>query len=308
MPEAHRTHPAIVRISQIGEEAVSDPQKLWADRWHPVRAEEVLGNEQCATFLRNWLGALQLELAPQTENPKDVEGKAAALAKRKRPRVMRQVSKRCRKKQRIDSDDDDSWIAEDGHVSYHEEEDEDEDDLLLGKSREEEEYAPRLSRQNSQNEVATFTDLANTIVLSGPSGCGKTAAIYACAEELGWEVFEVYPGIGKRNSANLDNLVGEVGKNHLVSTVHGKEDDGLSKSRFAALLEGKTQSGVGKASDEASTSRTASVNQSLILLEEVDILYAEDANFWPAVKSLIKDCRRPVICTCNGMWLAPSSR
>ncbi|EGO27518.1 hypothetical protein SERLADRAFT_446751 [Serpula lacrymans var. lacrymans S7.9] len=62
-----------------------------------------------------------------------------------------------------------------------------------------------------------FTDLlTNTILLSGPPGCGKTAAVYACAEELGYEVFEVYPGIGRRNGASLDSLIGDVGKNHLI--------------------------------------------------------------------------------------------
>ena len=43
-----------------------------------------------------------------------------------------------------------------------------------------------------------------------------------------------------------------------------------------------------------------SSRQSIILLEEVDILYNEDTNFWPTVITLIKESRRPVIMTCNG--------
>lgn len=59
-------------------------------------------------------------------------------------------------------------------------------------------------------------NLTNTIVIVGPHGSGKTSSVYACAQELGFEVFEVYPGIGRRNGASVDGLIGEVGRNHIV--------------------------------------------------------------------------------------------
>jgi len=40
--------------------------------------------------------------------------------------------------------------------------------------------------------------------------------------------------------------------------------------------------------------------QSLVLLEEVDILFKDDTNFWPTIVNFLKDCKRPVIFTCNG--------
>lgn len=43
------------------------------------------------------------------------------------------------------------------------------------------------------------------------------------------------------------------------------------------------------------------VNQSVILIEEADILYQTDTNFWPALINIIKLCRRPVVLTCNGL-------
>jgi hypothetical protein len=40
--------------------------------------------------------------------------------------------------------------------------------------------------------------------------------------------------------------------------------------------------------------------QSLILIDECDILFNEENTFWPAVIALIRDSRRPVVLICNG--------
>lgn len=43
-----------------------------------------------------------------------------------------------------------------------------------------------------------------------------------------------------------------------------------------------------------------SKGQSLVLLEEVDILSEQDRGFWSSVGILLNKSKRPIIMTCNG--------
>jgi hypothetical protein len=287
--------------------------------------------------------------------------------KRQRPRIVRTVQRiKGRKRQRVESDEED-WIVDtddegvEGYADLREESEEDDGDDVefcrkqtLSRLRRIESSPPPTSPSPPPqvNHAPLFSsDLHNTLLLTGPPGSGKTAAVYACAKELDWEVFEVYPGVGKRSGSSLDQLIGEVGKNHLVrkAGTARKRDD--TEGRKNALVEmfGKAK---GKGKMDADTAGHGSeaepievdgedcvsgdrkgdngdfgfvvpkdntgvtnpdpnakeqasgpiqrVRQSLILLEEVDILFEEDRGFWSAVINIIRDCRRPVIMTCNG--------
>jgi hypothetical protein len=365
-------HPAVERLVQHARATATPAEKfssreehmLWTDKWRPVRAEEVLGNKASALYLRDWLRALQLGQRP-SEPAKDPV--MDDLGKRKRrikpapssskPSITRTVVKRRgRKRLRLDSEEEDDGT---GWIAMTSDEDTDaasawtsEDELLLGPPSAPPSEAsidnvhPNRPATVVQDPVAhTFLDgLTNTILLSGPSGCGKSAAVYACAAELGYEVFEVYPGIGRRSGIQLETLIGDVGKNHLVNKVDtSRRSKGTNSSTnaegFRALFgaPGVTVSrqpslGVPHAADDAtqaankdeqSGSPPAEANaehvevrpppapesaqmiaQSIILLEEVDILFKDDAGFWPALVNIIKDCHRPVILTCNGLSAA----
>ncbi|THV08552.1 hypothetical protein K435DRAFT_15507 [Dendrothele bispora CBS 962.96] len=324
IPVEHlQSHPVIAQLVEsslsLNEEPNSSSHKLWTDKWHPTRAEHVLGNEQQALYLRDWLWTLQVHLQ-ETSTQASQSGKGKTQRKKtadkkrgsKRPRVVRAVDK---KRRRINSDDedDDSWIVYSDAIEYDDYNDEEESHVnkkpRLTRQISEDSYDSLLNNSTSSHwgQVPvrhTFKDgLTNTILLTGGHGVGKTAAVYACAEELDWEVFEVYPGIGKRNGANLDSLVGEVGKNHLVQ---GKGGVGSLKAMLLGKSKGLLEDcqSLSVDFDEVEDSKIT-VAQSCILLEEVDILYKEDVNFWPSVINIIKECRRPVILTCNDPSLIP---
>lgn len=311
IPNKHElNHPAMTHFINKAPENLQS-RRPWSEKWRPSCAQEVLGNEKSAVYLRDWLRALELQLGDgKVTNPpeaKDAVPKGTAKASNrgiKRPRVVRAVEKtRGRKRLRHDSDDEDDWIVytdeESGDdVSTQPEVDLYHDDLIP---------EPPPSLECSQNsDIQPFGQnlgqLHNTILLTGPHGNGKTAAVYACAEELDWDVFEVYPGIGKRNGASLENYIGEVGKNHLV-----RQKRSLFRKR-EDLDAANAPSGDEAETHDQNLKPGKSIRQSLILLEEVDILFKEDNNFWNTVTGIIKECKRPVVCTCNGKFLISDVR
>ncbi|KAF8913903.1 hypothetical protein CPB84DRAFT_1840683 [Gymnopilus junonius] len=335
IPVEHTSsYPAIARIVNGVFEGSPTSRRPWSDKWRPLSAQEVLGNEKSAIYLRNWLRALELQLEDNTwpflpgEQRLDEVKKntKAPVRGTKRPRIVRAVTK-SRKRSRVDSDEeDDSWIVYDDESEEEVLHDEENDDILAGISASSQSSAvPDVSHLVTGGK--DLGQLHNTILLSGPSGSGKTACVYACAEELGWDVFEVYPGVGRRNGANVDNLIGEVGKNHLVVQNVRSSNDGLksflSQKKTTTAVPVQTSPSIGdllqsysprkkpqskdtfEPGDSANYARP--IRQSLILLEEVDILYKEDANFWITVTRIIKDCKRPVICTCNDISLVPTA-
>ena len=266
IPFSHTLHLAVSRLLTHGRsrnlespKPAEPEQQLWADKWAPTRAGEVLGNEDHAEYLRDWLAALQLtsttpSIAPSATEPAGSQFKRKRKAKKKvdepkKPIVLRAVVKRRgRKRQRIDSEDEDDWIAaDDDHFEEEMQVDyaTSDDELRLrvpgssaGTSAGTSEGGEPPPSEPERPARWTFDRLTNTILLSGPPGCGKTAAVHACAVELGYEVFEVYPGVGKRSGANLESLIGDVGKNHTVQVGDSSPKKGRQKKAAPHSLAG----------------------------------------------------------------------
>ena len=332
---------------------------LWASKWRPICADQVLGNEDNARYLRGWILASEISsffgsVDPSTASTpaSSSQPKTRPLTKRgtKRPRIRREVeNKRVKRRKRKELD----WIV------YDEESPDAEphplDDVLDNESYSDalflDEPAPETEVPMTDppplvDDTPGAFDMSKTIILCGPSGCGKSAAVAACIEELGWEVFEVHPGFSKRSGAVIDNLIGQVGRNHLA---RGKDSSPASKdnvlTRFLGVSATKSPAeagptdasssgtdipdigGIEIASDDeigvpapppqdvpppapetGQELETPQAKQLLILLEEVDILYKDDVNFWPTVINIIRECRRAVVLTCNGTGRALCSR
>lgn len=354
----HRNHPAFSR--QHPSQSSGSKQDAWVDQYRPVRADQLLGNERSGQYIKEWLLALELSLDTSTSSPpvasaqprkrKRAKGENGPSTRgAKRPRIVRTVDKAERRKQRkrvsnsshwiVDSDDEDE--AEDV-IPHH---DDGFDDLLH----------PGDPLPGAVLSYDFSTYLSNSLLIVGPPGSGKTAAVYACAAELDWEVFELNSGWGKRSGANVVAMLEGVGKNHTlgVEASNGRKTDlkgkrktsdkettsqslhsifakatearedipgelgakGESLEASDSIEEGRRSVGYMVEEEGLTDSLHASpkdapirkVNQSIILLDEVDVLFSGEATFWPTVVNIIKESRRPVIMTCTGSSSPPHS-
>ena len=312
-----KDHPAIKHVRSVTHQT-SHPFDLgkyesmaWTTKYSPTKAEEVLQHGREPGFLRDWIQSLVVSAVDNRTQPKMHRDDAKSGRKKKR-----------RKKEKKDLDDfivstDDEaneLVESDGELHHA---------GILHARR----SAFRASGPSSRQGSIEIPK--NAILLSGPHGCGKTASVYAIAKELGFEIFEVNPGARRAGKDILDR-VGDMTQNHLVQG-HDAGDDLTDAS-----LENLDQTSV---EEEVATGKQATMNsffkskpskkpaetktgskkqlisepikprksqkQSLILVEEVDILYEEDKAFWNVITSLITTSKRPIIMTCSDENLVP---
>lgn len=291
----------------------------WTQKYAPTSAVEVLQPGKEAFFLRDWLQALMVQSvdtgSTETDKSKPSKGKSADTGKKKRRKKL------------------DGFIVSSGDEDYELEEVSDaEQDWTANGSRGV--VRKTVVRSGDLSKMRDGVKIANTLIISGPHGCGKTAAVYAVAKELNFEVFEINPG-SRRSGKDIMEKIGDMTRNHLVqqnrSPNQGDDaepavtDDELAKdikSGKQATMNAffKPKSAPPKAKDTAKPTATVqpkeskkapkkessgNQRQSLILLEEVDILYAEDKQFWATVMELIGQSKRPFIMTCNDETLLP---
>ena len=157
----------------------------------------------------------------------------------------------------------------------------------------------------------------NVVVLSGPHGCGKSATVYAVAEEMGFEVFEINSS-SRRSGKDVQDRVGDMTENHLVNktstagnVARAKHEAAQRKGRanpraaesssLMALFPSAAGSKPSQREPKAGFPRAECrrQKQSLILLEEVDVLFDEDQHFWTQVVKLATTSKRPIVITCN---------
>ncbi|EGD97477.1 hypothetical protein TESG_04885 [Trichophyton tonsurans CBS 112818] len=309
-------HPALVKLASSLDTATSSFDRgeyddtPWPQKYAPKTAAEVLllGSEM--SILRSWLQHHQVSAVDTglcTSSPRQTpENKAARKWKRKKPKDLDGFI--------VSSEDEDSVMSE-----LQNSEDELAGGVTIPAKR-------SMVRSNDFGTTSAKRPMANTILLSGPSGCGKTAAIYAVAGELGFEVFEINAGT-RRGARDIIERVGDMTQNHLVQLLAKTDSEsdqissgalgnekGPKQSTMASFFAKKstpkpTDADLMKKSSKAESREVLKPHinqkQSLILLEEVDILFNEDKQFWTGVLALISQSKRPIVMTCMDEGLLP---
>ncbi|XP_068065795.1 ATPase family AAA domain-containing protein 5 [Anomalospiza imberbis] len=230
--------------------------------------------------------------------------------------------------------------------------------------KEQEDSLSSLDFKDSKSDIEEETTLCNTVLITGPPGVGKTAAVYACAQELGFKIFEVNASC-QRSGRQILSQLKEATQSHQVdkkgvnahkpcffnscSTTKSPKKmyspkkvisprkpplspkgAGLKRSlppktlanyfKISAKRKGVDGEATSEEKNGGNTqnslevkkdARIKSINKeeggehnrksatSLILFEEVDIIFDEDAGFLSAIKTFMATAKRPVILTTN---------
>lgn len=296
----------------------------WVQKYAPLSAVEVLqsGGEQF--LLRDWLQALTVQSVDKgvadSDKPEASSGKGAGAKKKRRKKLDGFI---------VSSDDEDYELcpASDGEPDAWA------PNTGRGLVKKTVVSSTDLKKGKDGDKIA------NGVLISGPHGCGKTAAVYAVAKELGFEVFEINSS-SRRSGKDVMQKIGDMTRNHLVrhnkTFAPAEDQEPVTDDEVAKDLKSGKQATMNsffkpkagapkpkpksKPKEQAKPATSASAptkeakkepsknqRQSLILLEEADILYEEDKQFWLTVVSLMTQSKRPFIMTCNDETLVPIS-
>ena len=291
----------------------------WMHKYAPKAAKDVLQQSHEVCMLRDWLKGSTIRSVEFRDHGNS--SRASSVASKKRGPKKRKRAEEL----------DGFVISSDEEASLMDEITDSESlkptNSLLKKSV--------IRSADATGVLGTGGRSTNAVVISGPHGCGKTAAVYAVAQELGFEVFEINAA-SRRSGRDILDRVGDMARNHLVrqdprDEVTGNEEtaeqqraseqlkqdlesgrQGTMNSFFKSAKGIKSKRSAKKSSTQnvgpeanEQPKKQQSQKQSLILLEEVDVLFEEDKLFWATVLELTLQSKRPIIMTCTDERLLP---
>ena len=152
----------------------------------------------------------------------------------------------------------------------------------------------RKKKKSGYDSDDSFLDdggLENVFLITGPTGCGKTRLVHAVAEQSECVVIEINSS-EQRSGAALKRAIQETTQSHSSLAMSKKKKVGKKGTNtfFGGNGNGATADDSEddlEDSDSCFESDEESVKEShsltIILIDEVDILFDEDTAFWPAL-------------------------
>ncbi|KND90833.1 Telomere length regulation protein elg1 [Tolypocladium ophioglossoides CBS 100239] len=312
-----KIHPTISRhfdslASRLSAYDRSSCENLsWTQKYAPTAAAQVLQTGKEAVLLKQWLEAMKVQ---SVETGGDVSGDKGKAKSDGAPKKKRRKNKL------------DGFVVDSDEEASEMDELSDEDDknpVVMSLVKKSVIRSVDVAGRGSKDQGR----LKNTIVISGPHGCGKTAAVYAVAKELDFEVFEINSS-SRRSGKDILEKVGDMTRNHLVqqhraqpAPAEGDDVDEVDRDirsgkqgMMTSFFKPKPTTGGKRQTKKQAKEKTNKApkgsppkpqKQSLILLEEADVLYEEDKQFWATLMGMMVQSKRPFVVTCNDEDLIP---
>jgi hypothetical protein len=257
---------AVLRPGQVRQCAAAGlSHALWTEKYRPTQAAALLTDPDALARLQAWLA------------PWRTDGAALAF-----PAVPRSRQRLVRVRDAVDdgpSDDSDDDVVE------------------------VEESSSMEDASASAGSEASVAPEGAVLVLTGPLGCGKTATLAALCAELDWQVIEANAGM-RRTRKDILDLAEEATQSHLVAPSASRA--GTLGSAAAGPADAPPSPPTHKRSRRRSPSPVpllegpVRVRASLVVVEDIDVVYDEDRGFWSALERLAETSKRPIVLTVTG--------
>eukprot|EP00986_Skeletonema_menzelii_P002312 scaffold627_cov144-Skeletonema_menzelii.AAC.21 len=155
---------------------------------------------------------------------------------------------------------------------------------------------------NGYDSDDSFLDdggLENVFFISGPTASGKTRLVHAVAEQCECVVIEINTA-EQRSGQALKRAVQETTQSHSSLAISKRKQDatGFFDNGKDDLVDSDTDRSDCDSDDE---SKEDGHSLTIILIDEVDLLFDDDTAFWPALAQLSQKAKCPIVLTATSI-------